>query len=195
METNQREDMHAGELETSILLATYSDVVRPGYETADWRADHRPYLLLTKGETLAACHNRQLLARLATNSVSCAHPETPRWRDRPQGNCGYCLPCLVRRAALARIRRDDAVHYAWDALTDAALLDPAERTGADLRALVHGVSPHRDELAIIRNAPLPSGEHESHLRLWRRGAEEIRTWLGAADGPLARFTATAWRNQ
>jgi creatinine amidohydrolase len=45
METNNHEDMHSGELETSILLATYPDVVRPGYETADWTADDRPYLL------------------------------------------------------------------------------------------------------------------------------------------------------
>jgi creatinine amidohydrolase len=37
--------MHAGELETSILLATYPDAVRPGNETADWAADERPHLL------------------------------------------------------------------------------------------------------------------------------------------------------
>jgi creatinine amidohydrolase len=34
-----------GELETSILLATYPEVVRPGNETADWQADDRPHLL------------------------------------------------------------------------------------------------------------------------------------------------------
>jgi creatinine amidohydrolase len=45
METNGHEDMHAGELETSILLATYPDLIRPGNETADWQADDRPHLL------------------------------------------------------------------------------------------------------------------------------------------------------
>jgi creatinine amidohydrolase len=45
METNGHEDMHAGELETSILLATYPEAVRPGNETADFLADDRPYLL------------------------------------------------------------------------------------------------------------------------------------------------------
>jgi creatinine amidohydrolase len=45
METNNHEDMHAGELETSILLATYPSVIRPGNETADWLADDRPHLL------------------------------------------------------------------------------------------------------------------------------------------------------
>jgi creatinine amidohydrolase len=36
--------MQAGELETSILLATHPDVVRAGDETADWSAYDRPYL-------------------------------------------------------------------------------------------------------------------------------------------------------
>jgi creatinine amidohydrolase len=39
------EDMHAGEIETSILLATYPETVRPGNETADWTSDDRPHLL------------------------------------------------------------------------------------------------------------------------------------------------------
>jgi creatinine amidohydrolase len=45
MESSGHEDMHAGELETSILLATYPEIVRPGNETADWAADDRPHLL------------------------------------------------------------------------------------------------------------------------------------------------------
>jgi creatinine amidohydrolase len=38
-------DMHAGELETSILLHMLPDLVRPGYERADHVADDRRYLL------------------------------------------------------------------------------------------------------------------------------------------------------
>jgi creatinine amidohydrolase len=38
-------DMHAGELETSILLHTHPDLVRPGYEQADHLADDRRHLL------------------------------------------------------------------------------------------------------------------------------------------------------
>lgn len=151
-----------------------------------------PYRLQTKGEMMRNCRNRRLLAQLASLSVSCSHPETPRWRERPQGNCGYCLPCLVRRAALARIHRDDAATYSWDALHDDSLLHPDRRTGADLRALVHGVNPSRDDLSLLRNSPLPAGEHQQHLQLWRRGAAEIRAWLANADGALAELTTTSW---
>jgi creatinine amidohydrolase len=44
METDGHEDMHAGELETSLLLAFCPEVVRPGNESADWTAN-RPHLL------------------------------------------------------------------------------------------------------------------------------------------------------
>lgn len=38
-------DMHAGEIETSILLHAHPELVRPGYESADFIADDRRHLL------------------------------------------------------------------------------------------------------------------------------------------------------
>ncbi|WP_255426681.1 creatininase family protein [Pseudonocardia sp. C8] len=43
--TSHAADMHAGELETSILLHTHPDQVRPGFAGADHDADERPHLL------------------------------------------------------------------------------------------------------------------------------------------------------
>jgi creatinine amidohydrolase len=45
MATNDHEDMHAGELETSILLHAFPQIVRDGYETGDHIADERADLL------------------------------------------------------------------------------------------------------------------------------------------------------
>jgi creatinine amidohydrolase len=45
--TSGHKDMHAGELETSILLHTSPELVRDGYQTADWVADDRRHLLTT----------------------------------------------------------------------------------------------------------------------------------------------------
>ncbi|MFI9545072.1 creatininase family protein [Streptomyces sp. NPDC052016] len=43
--TSPLTDMHAGEIETSILLHAHPEVVRPGYESADFTADDRRHLL------------------------------------------------------------------------------------------------------------------------------------------------------
>ncbi len=45
IETSADSDMHAGELETSILLHAHPDLVRPGYETSDHLADDRRHML------------------------------------------------------------------------------------------------------------------------------------------------------
>src|SRR5262249_38749025 len=48
MATTVHDDMHAGELETSVLLHVAPETIRPGNETGDWDAPERP-LLLTHG--------------------------------------------------------------------------------------------------------------------------------------------------
>lgn len=48
METTDHQDMHAGELETSILLDGCPEIIREGYQSGDHLADSRPHLL-TRG--------------------------------------------------------------------------------------------------------------------------------------------------
>lgn len=45
--SSMHEDMHAGEIETSILLHAHPELVRDGYEAADWVANDRRHLLTT----------------------------------------------------------------------------------------------------------------------------------------------------
>jgi creatinine amidohydrolase len=45
LSTDNHADMHAGELETSILLYAQPDVVRPSYQSADHEANDREHLL------------------------------------------------------------------------------------------------------------------------------------------------------
>ncbi|WP_430789162.1 creatininase family protein [Actinoplanes sp. G11-F43] len=46
LETDDHEDMHAGELEVSILQAVTPDALRDGFESADHRSNARPHLLI-----------------------------------------------------------------------------------------------------------------------------------------------------
>ncbi|MEV7519410.1 creatininase family protein [Streptomyces sp. NPDC091371] len=45
LSSSAHDDMHAGEIETSILLHSEPGLVRPGYEAADHDASDRPFLL------------------------------------------------------------------------------------------------------------------------------------------------------
>jgi 7-cyano-7-deazaguanine synthase in queuosine biosynthesis len=146
-----------------------------------------PYRLQTKGELLCGSRNLELLARLAPLSLSCSHPEAARYVQRPQGNCGYCFPCLIRRAAMAQAGWDDPAGYAWDALNGRGLLDRRTRRGADLRAVIAGVYTQRRDSEVLRNGPIPDGEHSAFIGVWRRGLAELRQWLAEATEHTAEL--------
>jgi 7-cyano-7-deazaguanine synthase in queuosine biosynthesis len=149
-----------------------------------------PYRLRTKGEMLAESRNADLLRRLAPLSVSCSHPETARYVGRKQGNCGYCFPCLIRRASLAHVGWDDD-EYAYNVFSEddsTILLNRRSRRGADLRAVIAGAFADRPDRDVLRNGPLPQGERAAFTGVWRRGLAELRTWLASgAHGPLAEL--------
>lgn len=56
----------------------------------------------TKGEMADECSNKDLLYKLMPKSVSCSSPGKARWLGFNPQHCGYCVPCLIRRAAMQR---------------------------------------------------------------------------------------------
>ena len=145
-----------------------------------------PYRLLTKGEALERSSNRKLLLRLAPQSVSCSHPEAPRWAKRPQGNCGYCYPCLIRRASMHFVGTDHAADYAWDALTDATLLRRSTKRGRSLRALTASLGQAERTEDVLTNGRIPNGETSAFFDVYCRGRAELRAWLTGAGPALRR---------
>ena len=126
-----------------------------------------PFRLMTKGEILVRCQDQETLNKLAHRTLSCAHPEAPRYAKLPQGNCGYCFPCLIRRAAMQQAGLDDPAHYAIDALRDDAMLTGAR--GNDLRALVRSLATKSRPVDVLRNGPVPAADVEAFAGVYQRG--------------------------
>jgi len=103
-----------------------------------------PYWDKTKGEMVAACPDKALLKKLAPLSLSCSSPSKGRWKKggSAQGHCGYCVPCLIRRAALRGI---DTTRYGIADLK-AQPLDTGQAEGRQVRSF---------QLAIARLAKRP----------------------------------------
>jgi creatinine amidohydrolase len=64
LQTAASEDMHAGELEVSLLLHTYPELVGKDFRHRDWQAHPRPHLLVTgmRGYTESGVIGRPSLA-------------------------------------------------------------------------------------------------------------------------------------
>ena len=146
-----------------------------------------PYWDKTKGEMVATCANSSLLRRLVPASLSCASPSKGRWQRHGTQHCGYCLPCLIRRAALMKgLRPDpDPTTYTVDDLT-ARTLNTRQSDGVQIRSFQLAIERlhARPELApILIHKPGPLSD-ESPIRqaaiaeVYQRGLEEVAALLG-----------------
>jgi 7-cyano-7-deazaguanine synthase in queuosine biosynthesis len=155
-----------------------------------------PYQHLSKGGLLAQCRNRELLKELARQSSSCARPVVSRWRRQAGGECGYCYPCLLRRAALHRLGGDRGEDYLLDVLADPGALRHRVR-GRDLRALLLALktweeSPGEMEARVYWGEPGPgfarkytetrqllaSGFREIGQLFEDKGSDLLKAYLG-----------------
>lgn len=77
----------------------------------------------------------ETVAPLVLRSVSCAHAGHLRYRAKKNvRHCGYCVPCIYRRAMMIEAALDSPKHYAANVFTGLSKL--TRRTQADVRALV-----------------------------------------------------------
>jgi 7-cyano-7-deazaguanine synthase in queuosine biosynthesis len=157
------------------FMSTFADCVR---QLGIGNPILNPYRTMTKGEIIANCRDQEMLRRLARSTLSCSHPEAARYARRNQGNCGYCFPCLIRRASMHHVGLDDATDYAYDALREDAEL--ANKKGNDLRALIRSLNRPSRPLDVLRNGPVPVTDISDFAGVYERGRREILAWMTAA---------------
>jgi 7-cyano-7-deazaguanine synthase in queuosine biosynthesis len=142
-----------------------------------------PYEFKTKGEMLDDAADRDWVISNADDTVSCAHPTADRWikmkLDKP--NCGYCLPCLIRRASLSHVDADEPLEYRKNPL----LHDLGRTRMTDLRAVQFAAQ--RDPTGVgvadvLHSGPLPedAASIHSYVDVYRRGLRELAAFLNRA---------------
>ena len=145
-----------------------------------------PYWKLTKGEMVRDCQNIDLLQKLVPSSLSCSSPAKGRWKGRGTEHCGYCLPCLIRRAALEKVfgTGGDPTQYTISDLT-ARVLDANQAEGQQIRSLQFTMERLRDnpelaKLFIHKPGPistLPTVTKSELANVYQRGMDEVASFL------------------
>src|SRR5579871_3641368 len=70
-----------------------------------------PYRFRTKGEMISQCARQEAVAPGLLATMSCSHPGAGRFQGLPIQHCGYCIPCLIRRASIAAATLADPTTY------------------------------------------------------------------------------------
>jgi hypothetical protein len=140
-----------------------------------------PYRFKTKGEMLDECLDVDLLKDGIADSMSCSHPSAGRYAG-VTGNphCGYCIPCLIRRAAIDKALSVDPTKYSYD-INDSKLTRTKK---LDQKTLCMTLDRQKNKPPIIADilvsGPLPVSdeEKEQYLDVYKRGMEEVRRFIG-----------------
>lgn len=129
-----------------------------------------PYQFFTKGEMVVACKNQASLKDVVGDTVSCSH-----WKRKNQ-QCGYCVPCSIRRAALfagGYLERG----YVFDELKD-AITDENRRD--DVIAVWSAITQKNTrEIGpwISDSGPLPLNQYDDFQDVFVRGLEELDSYF------------------
>jgi 7-cyano-7-deazaguanine synthase in queuosine biosynthesis len=139
-----------------------------------------PSALRTKGECVTQCRDLTLLSSLVSLTVSCSHGTRRQdWARKKATNCGYCVPCLFRRASLHAANLDSGDDYGIDVCADELTVESEGISADDLRAVASGLNHFNTDSSIrraITSVALvqPIGDYVS---LVRRGLDELRRWI------------------
>lgn len=143
-----------------------------------------PYWYLTKGEMVEGCANNVLLNQVVSLSMSCSSPTKSRWIGQGSQHCGYCLPCLIRRAAIKVGLENDPTTYTISNL-QAQPLRTNQSEGQQVRSFQLAIKrlqarPNLAPILVHKPGPLIDvyqNELSALADVYRRGLEEVSVIL------------------
>lgn len=149
-----------------------------------------PYRHATKGEMVAGCADLPFLRKVAENSMSCSSPAKARFRGLSPRHCGYCVPCLIRRASLdAGLGGPDLTPYSV-AVSKTQPLFSDRKEGEHVRSfqlMAKRIEASPSLSAILVHKPGPLGDSASEIsayaEVFRRGVIEVGKLL---DGVVTK---------
>jgi 7-cyano-7-deazaguanine synthase in queuosine biosynthesis len=141
----------------------------------------------TKGQMVTGCSDKAFLRREAKNTMSCSSPAKARFSTdeskRTPQHCGYCVPCLIRRASLLQGLGADDTQYGISNLR-ARVLDTNRAEGEHVRSFQLALArlkkkPERARFDIHKPGPL--SDHPNDLAAYERvyvdGLKEVASLL------------------
>ncbi len=139
-----------------------------------------PYKFMTKGEMLVNANDPNFLKENLNMTMSCAHPATGRFsKGNPNFHCGYCVPCIIRRAAVNKAGFSET-NYNYNLLsrgiprTRGKAKDPKAFLLSIERASLHSMHGN-----ALRSGPLHGNDDDvrNYIKVYKNGLQEVSEFL------------------
>jgi 7-cyano-7-deazaguanine synthase in queuosine biosynthesis len=142
-----------------------------------------PYQFKTKGEMLVECRNQEFMRKNLIHTMSCSHPDLGRMHSEKEArHCGYCLPCVIRQAAILRAGIEDPTSYR-DRLFKSG---PNEQT--IFNSYMLGLSKFNPKVAFMTiqmNGPIEE-DIKDYTSLYIRGMNEMKKYIDTIKTPCSK---------
>ncbi|HEY8361900.1 MAG TPA: Qat anti-phage system QueC-like protein QatC [Tissierellaceae bacterium] len=147
------------------------------------------YSGMTKGEIIQESQNNPVFKKWYSFTLSCAHP----YRYPVPTNCGYCYPCIIRKAALSILGFDNTNYRN---VLDDTLLGNVNK-GSHLRAILLSLNEyfsHNDEdkdkflqYKLLKNGILSIDELDKYKRIYEKTMDEIYSMIEKEEHKMHLF--------
>jgi hypothetical protein len=167
-----------GSLSTRTTHPHFIGMVQEIFNDVDIQCDIlNPYQFRTKGEMVTSCKDQSILQTVFEHTVSCS-----RWKRNNQ-QCGCCVPCIIRRAALYQGELCEQDEYTYEHLKN--VLSEVDRRD-DLLALTIAIERLNTRAIgpwILDSGPLPPSDYEKYQSVFINSLKEVKAFL-EAEGVL-----------
>ena len=125
--------------------------------------------MLTKGQMMKECKDKEYLNSHYQYTLSCSHPDQGRWTGEAVGHCGECLPCTIRRAAIKAAGLNDISTYRhnYDTITGSE----------SLKSYKLGLLTPKDSYAAIQMSGPITDRLDEYVSLYNNGLEELKNFI------------------
>lgn len=137
-----------------------------------------PYQFKTKGEMLLECKNQTFVKNNLENTMSCSHPDIGRMQKETEArHCGYCLPCVIRQAAIMRAGMVDKSSYRDNNFTSGKVAK------TNYNSYLLGLRRFNPKYAFmtIQSSGSITNNIMDYMNLYVRGMNELKTYLEALN--------------
>ncbi|MDG5855269.1 Qat anti-phage system QueC-like protein QatC [Clostridium beijerinckii] len=151
------------------------------------------FALKTKGEIVDMVKNSNAFIKGAGRTISCSHPMrgAKGVQGRPR-NCGYCFPCLIRRASLNNIEIYDEYldtfindyKISTEFIRNTKFADPDKGRAKDLKAVLFALHEYLKNKStdyyinkMINLGGLDMEDIKQFVRVYMKSMEEIKIMI------------------
>lgn len=157
----------------------------------------------TKGEILDEHKDNDVFKKHSHETLSCSHPCLSRY-DRKKSdevstpcNCGYCYPCLIRRASFSNIGNDDTPYNPLYELGNDFIMNYNNIQGraSDLKAVLFSLNRYLENREdddyvkglLFQQGVLSDEELNGYERVYRKSMDELLEMVKRQDNGLMDY--------